>query len=1005
MTKISDPHLDDGLRSVQFFNGRLLSAEDLGTDQEARRVADARLGQLIGAGVGWGLDVARLDASLLRVRAGQAINRLGQVLALPADLTLDLNPELAPVPTGPRTGFDECSDVSGSLPGVMAQGLFVLCLGPAQGRSGQAPSSGLTGGLQVASTCTARYRIDGVRFRLVRLAAFDADPGPPQTLRNRAAWRCSGQPDAPLEAFLGSPFGSPVAGYGLLDSLLDGPDAETSLRRCDVPLTLLLWERGSGLGFVDGWAARRRPHSQVTTRWSALTGERRRAEAEARFQQFGDHLLDLQRAGLATPNVRADQYFEFLPPVGLLPLGSTGFQVETFFSGGARPPALEYLPLDPQALPLLIEERALGAPIRTGSWPASLRIYRAGPQAPYALFMQGDGPSVVTPPTAGSGRVLLTLLDETGRAMDASRVQRVWAALPDGRQLGAERVQVPASGEIYVQNRCRPVRQLHGEGELFQLLRFQRSAAERRVSAIPVLSRPAPEAFSQDRALDPFQKAVPGYPNEWAYVIDSLPAGPVVLRADVSGYAAVSETTSLTEREEQRLTVCCRPRAVADPPLGGVQFYPGRAWIDAQGRHFGKVLVPEQVTPVRPPSWGDPQPVPPEWKQALEGVLEEYLGTHPDAAFSPRDPRLLIDPGYQPGQVSDGPYAYVVSEDGQALPVLLTPADRTLPGTVSLAQSGVPELINERRLDGTVLAQLDVFSAAWSGLLGSVLDVGTDSARSLIGDTRAATTQAQTARSYLTGIDGPAAARLAQAGLQDDVALANASPDAVQAALGQGYSAGYALRLVGQARSAVQQSAWSLGAAQLDLSAGQLRAAQHAGVDSLGELKRRLEVNDTREALLGQLALGELSAGTLQQAASAQLQLTQLRARPALALADLSGIDAGLATRLVGQGVSSVAALADSEPARIGTLLNLPLHDAETLVRRATLQSLQDLANLSPQAAETLLTDSGHTQLSLVAGQVQANQPGLSQREASDVAVLGALNLGGLNLGRSGRLP
>jgi len=1005
MTKISDPHLDDGLRSVQFFNGRLLSAEDLGTDQEARRVADARLGQLIGAGVGWGLEAARLDASLLRVRAGQAINRLGQVLALPADLTLDLNPDLAPVPAVSSTGFDECSDVSGSLPGTLAQGLFALCLGPAQGRIGHAPSSGLGSGLQAASSCTARYRIDGVRFRLVRLVAFDADPGPSQTLRNRAAWRCSGQPDAPLDAFLGNPFVGPLAGYGLLDSLLGGPDPATSLRRCDVPLALLLWERGRGLGFVDSWAVRRRPHGTLPTRWSALLGERRRTEAEARFQQFGDQLLDLQRAGLATPNVRADQYFELLPPVGLLPLGSTGFQVETFFSGGERPPVLEYLPLDPQALPLLIEAHALGAPIRTAAWPASLRIYWTGPQAPYALFVRGEGGNVAAPPSAGTGRVLLSLLDETGRAMDASRVRRVWAALPDGRQLGAERVQVPASGEIYIQNRCRPVKQLHGEGELFGLLSFKRpAAAERRVSPFPLVFQPVMEKRSLDLALDQLQQAISTTPKEWAYVVDSLPSGPLVLRAEIEGYVAVSENTSLTDREVQRLTVCCRPRAVADPPLSGLQFYPGKEWVDTLGRHYGKLIIPDQAIPVKPPTWGDPQPTPPDWKQALEGVLEEYLGSHPDAAFSPREPRLLVDPGYQPGQVSDRPYAYVVSEDGQALPMLLTPAAQTLPGSVSLAQSGVPELINDRRLDGTALAQLDVFSAAWSELLQSELEVGTASARSLIDDARTATTQAKTARSYLAGIDGPAAARLAEAGLQDDVALANASPAAVQTALGQEYSAGYALRLVGQARSVVQQSAWSLESAGLALNTGQLQAAQSSGVDSLGELKRRLEGEDTRTALLGELALGELSAGTLQQTATSKLQLAQLAARPALALADLAGVDAGLASQLVGSGVSSVGALANSEPQRVSVLLGLPLRDAETLVRRATLQSLQDLANLSPQAAENLLTESGHAQLSLVAAQIQTNQPGLTQQEVSDVAGLGRLKLGGLNL-RAGGQP
>ena len=51
-TDLFTPILNDRTRSVNFFNGRLLTGEDLTADQKANRVAHSLLGQAVGSGDG-----------------------------------------------------------------------------------------------------------------------------------------------------------------------------------------------------------------------------------------------------------------------------------------------------------------------------------------------------------------------------------------------------------------------------------------------------------------------------------------------------------------------------------------------------------------------------------------------------------------------------------------------------------------------------------------------------------------------------------------------------------------------------------------------------------------------------------------------------------------------------------------------------------------------------------------------------------------------------------------
>ena len=86
---LQQPVLDGGIRSINFFNGRLLSARDLTLEQSAYREADRRLGKAVGDGVAYGLEVSQAVKSnkqspAVSVEAGLAVNRRGQTLLLDA---------------------------------------------------------------------------------------------------------------------------------------------------------------------------------------------------------------------------------------------------------------------------------------------------------------------------------------------------------------------------------------------------------------------------------------------------------------------------------------------------------------------------------------------------------------------------------------------------------------------------------------------------------------------------------------------------------------------------------------------------------------------------------------------------------------------------------------------------------------------------------------------------------------------------------------------------------
>ena len=375
---ILEPVLTGGIRNTNFFNGRLLAAEDLTDFQTANAQQHQQLARALGDGVLYGLEVSLASNStplqaILHVTQGLALNRNGHAVALPADVDLALVPP--PDPLAADAGlFAVCQPPTATV--LTNPGLYVLTITPASGFSTESAPKTNVFDEGVASTCGSRWVVEGAKFRTVQLD-LGANPDPStlagQTeqiaaslktllqqlavasgaaadslkaqiaplmskLRNCAAHLCFGTEQ--LTGFPANPFGrsngdSLFAEYGALDQLRDSGN----LTDCDVPLALLYWTT-SGLQFIDLWSVRRPVFPQaISEAWAPLAGKRRMVEGLAMFLQFQCQVSGLMTNLSATEllSINVLSYFRYLPAAGFISIGSiqgsVGFDYLQFFNG------------------------------------------------------------------------------------------------------------------------------------------------------------------------------------------------------------------------------------------------------------------------------------------------------------------------------------------------------------------------------------------------------------------------------------------------------------------------------------------------------------------------------------------------------------------------------------------------------------------------------------------------------------------------------------------------
>lgn len=332
--QLQQPLTAGGIRSVNFFNGRLLTGKDLTRQQQAQREADARLGLALGDGVAFGMEVAPLadtaslaTGSFVTIEPGLAINRAGQLLRLENKATVALTQQTAAIDFGACV-FARCTRLSGST-FVTGAGVYVLTVAPTVVAEGRAATNGLD---PTNVRCNTDAHVDALQFRLLglsrdMLSGLDIDS---PTLRNELAYRCFGAGIQP--AWFASLMTASPRRDDLLESL-----RSAGLSDQEVPLALLHFKGTKALDFVDGWAVRRPLHRAESGAMAGLVDGRRTAVGRAMFLQFQSQLGALLSPSLLPAGITAQSHFRYLPPVGVIPVaeeaGGGDRQATAFFAG------------------------------------------------------------------------------------------------------------------------------------------------------------------------------------------------------------------------------------------------------------------------------------------------------------------------------------------------------------------------------------------------------------------------------------------------------------------------------------------------------------------------------------------------------------------------------------------------------------------------------------------------------------------------------------------------
>lgn len=396
--------LDGGIRAVNFFNGRLLSGEDLTREQIARREADRRVGLALGDGVAWGLEVQQAKdlskGTTVTIAAGLAINRQGQTLHLPNAVDVLLSDRGAPK-VAPSRSFSDCNLKAG---GISARpGIYLLTLAPDEASEGHAPSQSLDEG---SVRCNSDALVEAVQIRMLPLeveldAAARADT---ERLRNAVAWQCFGLDS--MANFLLDPLRMPAQLPEPLKTL-----AGKAYTECDVPLAVV--RITSKIEFIDLWSVRRRPTPRGGSGAFAYTQEdHRRAEGEAMFLQFQTQLTSMTAANGDVRNLMAHDKFVQLPAAGMLPMpgdpAGDAAAIASFFAGctirgpvfieGARLETLlrdsySYPPIDPNSGELIwlywVRENRQAIDLKITPTPRACLVFVSG-HVPYQADARFD---------------------------------------------------------------------------------------------------------------------------------------------------------------------------------------------------------------------------------------------------------------------------------------------------------------------------------------------------------------------------------------------------------------------------------------------------------------------------------------------------------------------------------------------------------------------------------------------------------------------------------------
>ncbi len=293
------------LRRLNWFDGKLLRADDLRIEQEYVRGLVRRANRADGYGVVQGMTCTLAADGRLRVGPGLAIDPGGRSLLLGVDVPLDVQELIdrtagtgvrkSPVP-GRRDAFADCVEAApaGQAP-VGGARWYVVTVGWAEGLCGTEEVYGRLCG-DACTTATDRpWRIDGLIFR--------AHPLVPRTaLATSSAVALN---DAHERSRLASALfadeladgGSLISGDGLRSPVWCAGAAPADPLRDEVPLAVLA-RAGGTTRFLDLWTVRRERMEPPPRRyWAGRLAMRPWDVFLAQVLQFQCQLTDLLAGG------------------------------------------------------------------------------------------------------------------------------------------------------------------------------------------------------------------------------------------------------------------------------------------------------------------------------------------------------------------------------------------------------------------------------------------------------------------------------------------------------------------------------------------------------------------------------------------------------------------------------------------------------------------------------------------------------------------------------------
>jgi hypothetical protein len=947
--ELFEPVLQDGIRNPNFFNGRLLTAEDLQDLQRANRSQHRQLAQAIGEGVVAGLEVSVKTGTgesaepVVVVRAGLAFNRSGDAVALARDVDVALvrSSQQAESAAGM---FAECVPRP-AQEHAEAPGLYVLSALPASGAEGHAPRTEL-GAPGAASACAARYATEGVKFRLaaLRTAALPAGSllnirqdlaqlhdqlerqavGLPSAsdpllskFRNLAAYVCFGVEDhanfalAPLRRDNGS---SNYLRYGPLDAMRE----LGALCDCEVPLALLYWSR-LGVRFVDLWSVRRSPASPlVAPAWPFHAGARRMAEAQAMFLQFQEQLHEMELGGKRLALVRAKEYFRFLPPGGYVSTAPGTFSIEEFF----RDLDFDRVPVDRATLRRLIRHSLFLEPIDLASAPPIL-LYEGPSPAGYVLFLREEvrpevapAPPAAEPPPAAAprpGKMEITL------AFDKE------SAKSDKLQKLLEQAKLKVDQKAL------------------------RIFAEDQLTGIEYDAELLPAGSSTGSNENPLVKS--GSKFLLYARIRYLPAGGYLVQVNSKILQDASQEVTVREGETRlvQFELSLRKKAPDKKPPD-IKF--DAAWI--KPLWFEKMVLIRKLLkyPWPPPQWKNtpPLPLPPDppvdW---LRDWAPDLRKEYPRAPIDPGEIKFYLDPKYDPNEIAYHPYAFAVfGRCGAFVPLILTPKGGTFPPPVPTTRAKVGGLTAEgygRRLEEYGLDSLDALAAAWTGLVQEAIGRSESAAVLLLNEARSMGASVSKSPLMVEHFESLEQEALAEAGVKDVNDLANADPKKLAGKLkpDSGISEARVYRAVEAARMIVPSDVWSLESDKLGLSSGEINALKEKGVTTAGEFRALSAQPLERAKLEAALGGGAAAAARVDSIATsvdttvAEAEAQRDKVAPSTTLREVTPSEGRALAEL---GVSSVHDVATADVQRLATAFAGDVNRA-TVVRDAALARLR----------------------------------------------------------------